>query len=57
MLQLGWRYRSTCRVVLLLNIVLVGFNLAGLSFTGLAIDVLRHAMEPTALLRRIGFSG
>ena len=49
MLLLGWRYRSQCQVVLGLNLLLVGLGLAGLSFTGLAIDVLRHTLQPTGL--------
>ncbi len=36
-------------MVLVLNLLLVGLGLAGLSFTGLAIDVLRHAMQPTSV--------
>jgi len=48
MLLLGWRHRVTCVLVLALNLLLVGLNLAGLSFTGLAIDVLRHALQPTS---------
>ncbi len=48
MLLLGWRHHSTCLCVLGLNLVLVGLHLAGLSFTGLAIDVLRSALQPTS---------
>lgn len=46
MLLLGWKHRAACLGVLILNFVLVGFNLGGLSLTGLAIDVLRHALQP-----------
>jgi ATP-binding cassette subfamily B protein len=50
MLLLGWAHRATCFCVLLLNFLLVGLNLAGLGFTGLAIDVLRHALQPASSL-------
>lgn len=45
MLLLGWRHRTACIAVLVLNILLVALNLAALGFTGLAIDVLRKAVE------------
>ena len=49
MLMLGWKHRTTSVIFLALNIALVALNLAGLSFAGLAIDVLRHAIEPTSV--------
>lgn len=48
MLLLGWKHRTISICVLTLNLLLVGLNLAGLSFTGLGIDVLRNALEPTS---------
>ena len=45
MLLLGWKHRATSLIFLILNVALVGLNLAGLSFAGLAIDVLRNAMQ------------
>ena len=50
MLLLGWKHRVTCVSVLALNLALVGMNLAGLGLTGLAIDVLRNAIQPTSSL-------
>jgi len=46
MLLLGWMHRRACLGVLILNLALVAFNLGGLGLTGLAIDVLRHALQP-----------
>ena len=49
MLLLGWRHRTACIAVLTLNLFLVALNLAGLSFTGLAIDELRKSIDPTSV--------
>lgn len=48
MLLLGWKHRVLCLSVLGLNLALVALNLAGLGFTGLGIDVLRNALDPTS---------
>lgn len=45
MLLLGWKHRATSLLFLILNIALVALNLAGLSFAGVAIDVLRNAVQ------------
>lgn len=45
---IAWRFRAAAVHVLLLNLLLVGFNLGSLSFTGLGIDVLRAALGPEA---------
>jgi ATP-binding cassette subfamily B protein len=47
MLALGWRYRSRCLGTLLLQALLLGLSLSGLGLMGLAIDVLRHAVDPS----------
>jgi ATP-binding cassette subfamily B protein len=46
--RLAWRFRGPTLLVLALNVGLVLFNLASLSFTGLGIDVLRAALVPDA---------
>ncbi len=46
--RLAWRFRGPTLLVLMLNVGLVLFNLASLSFTGLGIDVLRAALVPDA---------
>ena len=46
LLGLVWRYRSSCFVVIALNIVLVGMNVGGLRLAGLGIDVVRHHFDP-----------
>lgn len=48
MLLLGWKHRAISVCVLTLNLLLVALNLAGLSFTGLGIDILRNALEPSS---------
>jgi ABC-type multidrug transport system fused ATPase/permease subunit len=39
---LAWRYRLHCVSVLLIQLVLLTMGIAGLSFTGLGIDYIRH---------------
>jgi ATP-binding cassette subfamily B protein len=58
LLLLGWKHRTMCLIVLVLNNLLVALNLAGLIFTGLAIDVLRNAVEPTSAVPQwpLGFA-
>ena len=46
MLSLGFRYRWGCLQVVVLHLVLVVMNVAGLGLTGLAIDFLRHHVNP-----------
>ncbi len=42
---IAWQFRDSSLLVLVLNLLLVAFNLGSLSFTGLGIDVLRsHLM-------------
>ncbi len=48
LLGLGWRYRVGCLRVLFQQTLLVLLNLFGFGLTGLAIDVIRHAVQPTA---------
>lgn len=48
LLQLAWRFRRLAGLVLLCNGLLVAFNLGGLGFVGLGIDVLRAALVPSA---------
>ncbi len=46
---LTWRYRRGCVKVLTIQLVLLSMGIAGLSFTGLGIDYIRHKIEGTAL--------
>lgn len=46
LLALSWGYRRQCVTVVALQVVLLALGLAGLAMTGLAIDVLRHAVSP-----------
>lgn len=48
MLALAWRYRWGCIQILGLQLVLLCLTVAGLTLVGLAIDVLRHAVDPTS---------
>lgn len=47
MATLALRHPGRCTAVLLLNLLLLAFTLIGLSLTGLVIDVLQHATDPT----------
>ncbi len=46
---LTWRYRRGCLKVLTIQLVLLSMGIAGLSFTGLGIDYIRHKIEGTPL--------
>jgi ATP-binding cassette subfamily B protein len=46
---LAWRHRLHCIGVLLLQLVLLTMGIAGLSFTGLGIDYIRHQVEGVPL--------
>ena len=45
MLKLAWQFRATCLAVLILNLLLVSFNLSGLQLAGLGVDVLRKVFQ------------
>ncbi|MCC6415898.1 MAG: ABC transporter ATP-binding protein [Opitutaceae bacterium] len=49
LLGLAWRYRMHCIGVLLLQLVLLGMGIAGLSFTGLGIDFIRAHVQGVPL--------
>ncbi len=46
LLALSWRYRGQCIAVFACQVVLLGLGVLGLGLSGLAIDVIRHALEP-----------
>ena len=46
---LTWRYRRGCVKVLTIQLVLLSMGIAGLSFTGLGIDYIRHKIEGSPL--------
>ncbi len=48
LMRLSWRYRTRATQVFLLQLVLLGMTLGGLRFTGLAVDVIRHALDSSA---------
>jgi ABC-type multidrug transport system fused ATPase/permease subunit len=45
LLALSWRYRAQCIAVFACQVVLLGLGVIGLGLSGLAIDVLRQALE------------
>jgi ATP-binding cassette subfamily B protein len=45
----AWRYRLHCVEVLALQLVLLTMGIAGLSFTGLGIDYIRHKVQNVPL--------
>ncbi len=47
LLRLSWRYRSRVAQVFLLQVVLLTMTLSGLRFSGLAVDVIRHSLDPS----------
>ena len=46
LLEFGWRYRGGCLQVLVQQLSLVLLSIGALGFTGLGIDVIRHAVSP-----------
>jgi ABC-type multidrug transport system fused ATPase/permease subunit len=48
LLRLTWHYRAACVRVLVLQAALLGLSLGGLSLVGLSVDLLRHALDPSA---------
>ena len=48
LLRLSWRYRARSLQVFLLQVVLLAMTLGGLRFSGLAVDVIRHALDGSA---------
>ena len=55
LLALSWRYKAGCLKVMFLQTVMLAFGLLGLGFTGIAVDVLRHAIDPGAPLPKWPF--
>ncbi|MEZ5276123.1 MAG: ABC transporter ATP-binding protein [Opitutaceae bacterium] len=47
LLRISWQYRRACTLVLTLQLVLVAMGLGGLGLIGLAIDFLRHQLDPS----------
>lgn len=58
LLALSWRYWRKCLAVFGYQVVLLALGVAGLGLSGLAIDVIRHALEPGMAAPRwpLGFS-
>lgn len=48
LLQVTWQYRGACLNVFVFQLFLLGLALGGVSLTGLCVDVLRHALDPSA---------
>jgi len=48
LLRLTWHYRAACLRVLVLQLSLLALGLGGLSLVGLCVDLLRHALDPSA---------
>ena len=48
LLGLTWRYRWGCLKVLVTQFALLGAGIATVGLTGLSIDTLRHAVDPSA---------
>ena len=55
---LAWRYRSQCIAVFGYQVVLLALGVLGLGLSGLAIDVMRHALAPASTPPRwpLGFT-
>jgi ATP-binding cassette subfamily B protein len=48
LLLLSWQYRRQCIAVLSFQVVLLAMGLTGLRLSGVAIDVIQHALQPSA---------
>ena len=47
LLALSWRYRWGCIKILAAQMILLGSTLATIGLTGLGIDTLRYALDPS----------
>lgn len=58
LLGLAWRYRRQCIAVFVYQVALLALGVMGLGLSGLAIDVVRHAIEPASAVPRwpLGFA-
>lgn len=48
LLALGLEYRGPAAAMVMLNLMLVALSLGGLGLTGVAIDFIRHQVDPTS---------
>src|SRR5689334_18648099 len=48
LLGLAWAYRRTCVPIILAQVVILLLGLAAIRLAGLAVDVIRHDLDPTA---------
>jgi ABC-type multidrug transport system fused ATPase/permease subunit len=55
LLGLSWQYRSRCIAVFIYQVLLLGLGVLGLGLSGLAIDVTRHAIQPSSAAPRWPF--
>ncbi len=55
LLALSWHYRADCLAVFAFQVALLVLGLTGLSLSGLAIDVIRHTLDPSAPTPRFPF--
>ena len=46
LLALAWQFRGDCLVSMALSLALLMLGLAGLQWLGVAVDVIRHAVDP-----------
>lgn len=46
LLALAWRFRADCILSVAMSLGLLVLGLVGLQFLGLAVDVIRHALDP-----------
>jgi ATP-binding cassette subfamily B protein len=51
LLAFGWSYRRECLAVLGYQVLLLALGLVGLGLAGLAIDIIRHELQPSAAVR------
>jgi len=58
LLALSWRYWRKCLAVFGYQVVLLALGVLGLALSGLAIDIIRHALEPGTAAPRwpLGFT-
>jgi ATP-binding cassette subfamily B protein len=55
LLALAWRFRGDCVLSVVLSLVLLLLGIAGLKLLGVVIDVIRHALNPSAPLPQYPF--
>jgi ABC-type multidrug transport system fused ATPase/permease subunit len=51
----AWEHRRRCAALLAVQVLLLGLNVVGLGWSGVALDTVHHALDPSAAAPRLVF--